>query len=296
MKKIRMAMMTAVSMLCGIMAFGTPVFAMEGITKSNFNYVQYANTYPDVYAAFGYDRDQIYNHYVKYGKAEGRMACMTPTEGLTVQNFNAAQYAKDNPDIAAVVGKSSKALYQNFITVGFSTGRVGHSTDELIEAKLKLYRVIPTITNPGMTDEEKVKAVHDWLCRNIHYGYIRYIGTDEVAADSYTASGPMNYETAVCSGYAEAFKRFMDYMGIDSKYVEGTGYNSLYPNGGSHAWNQVKIDGKWYNMDVTWDDPVNGDSGVVNSYDYYLNNSSEFSNSHVAEKAYADIESIEFED
>ena len=116
MKKIRMAMMTAVSMLCGIMAFGTPVFAMEGITKSNFNYVQYANTYPDVYAAFGYDRDQIYNHYVKYGKAEGRMACMTPTEGLTVQNFNAAQYAKDNPDIAAVVGKSAKALYQNFIT------------------------------------------------------------------------------------------------------------------------------------------------------------------------------------
>ena len=39
-------------------------------------------------------------------------------------------------------------------------------------------------------------------------------------------------------------------------------------NGGGHAWNKVKVDGSWYNIDLTWDDPVS--SRPILSYDYFL--------------------------
>lgn len=37
-----------------------------------FDHIQYAKTYPDLYEAFGYDAKKLWNHWVRYGKAEGR--------------------------------------------------------------------------------------------------------------------------------------------------------------------------------------------------------------------------------
>ncbi len=49
-----------------------PVSAAEGL--DTFDYKAYADTYPDLKAAFGYDAAALYNHYVIAGKAEGRTA------------------------------------------------------------------------------------------------------------------------------------------------------------------------------------------------------------------------------
>ena len=51
-------------------AGGAP--ASSGITKKNFDAKAYADTYPDLKAAFGYDKNALWNHYINYGKAEGR--------------------------------------------------------------------------------------------------------------------------------------------------------------------------------------------------------------------------------
>ena len=48
--------------------------AQKGLTKSNFDYKAYADTYPDLKAAFGYDKDKLWDHYNNFGKAEGRTA------------------------------------------------------------------------------------------------------------------------------------------------------------------------------------------------------------------------------
>ena len=55
---------------------------------------------------------------------------------------------------------------------------------------------------------------------------------------------------AVCQGYAETMKLFLDALGIENKLVYGTG------GGISHVWNLLCLDGDWYHMDVTWDDPL----------------------------------------
>lgn len=61
----------------------------------------------------------------------------------------------------------------------------------------------------------------------------------------------------VCQAYAGLFQKFADKTGINVIYVTGTGYSS---DGSSedHAWNKVEVDGQWYNLDVTWNDPTTG--------------------------------------
>ena len=48
--------------------------ASKALTKNNFDYKAYADTYPDLKAAFGYDKDALWNHYNNFGKKEGRTA------------------------------------------------------------------------------------------------------------------------------------------------------------------------------------------------------------------------------
>lgn len=58
-----------------------PVSAAESL--ADFDYQTYADTYPDLKAAFGYDAAALYNHYETNGKAEGRVAVFT--EAATTQ-------------------------------------------------------------------------------------------------------------------------------------------------------------------------------------------------------------------
>ena len=69
-----------------------------------------------------------------------------------------------------------------------------------------------------------------------------------------------------CAGYAKSIQYLCDLAGIESTVVVGTDKND-----NSHAWNVVKVDGKWYNLDTTWDDPIL--SNVVKTnirYRYFL--------------------------
>ncbi len=85
----------------------------------------YAETYPDVKNALGTDEATLYNHYVSYGKAEGRMACAsTNTQAAAGDElFDAEYYASMNPDVVKAVGTSKEALYQHYINYGKAEGR-----------------------------------------------------------------------------------------------------------------------------------------------------------------------------
>lgn len=106
----------------------------------------------------------------------------------------------------------------------------------------------------GINRFEKVKSINDTLCDMVTYPEQQ--GTFSDGSPWY---GPMAHQptgallngSAVCEGYAEAFKLICDREGIPCITVLGTG------NGGAHKWNYVKMDdNKWYMMDVTWNDQV----------------------------------------
>ena len=126
----------------------------------------------------------------------------------------------------------------------------------------KIRSIIKKQIKPKMSTAERGKAIHDYIILNCKYDYKNYLkGT--IPSKSYTAEGVILKKKAVCAGYAEAFQLFMDALGIPCKTITGT-----TPSGG-HAWNIVKINKKWYQIDLTWDDPVPDEKGRV-VYNYFL--------------------------
>lgn len=127
--------------------------------------------------------------------------------------------------------------------------------------------VIDKIITKNMSEFEKAKAIHDYLVVNVDYDYENYLA-NTIPYERYTVIGALRDKYAVCAGYAKAFEVLCQLAGLECTYVTG------HVPAGYHAWNQVKIDGKWYNIDVTWDDPVYigkpFDDHKYNNYSYFL--------------------------
>lgn len=122
------------------------------------------------------------------------------------------------------------------------------------------------IVTDGMSDREKIRAIHDYLVYNANY----VNNGDYSSAENwaYGATGVLLHKEGVCQSYALAFYIMARAAGLECRYVTGTASNSL--GTGGHAWNRVKVDGQWYYVDCTWDDPVGG--GYEN-YNYYMSES-----------------------
>ena len=91
------------------------------------------------------------------------------------------------------------------------------------------------------------KAIHNYMVLNCEYDYDN-LQNNTIPWVSYSAEGVLVNRTAVCQGYALAFQMFMEVLDIPCETITSYQLN--------HAWNRVMLDGEWYMVDVTWDDPV----------------------------------------
>ncbi len=134
-----------------------------------------------------------------------------------------------------------------------------------------------------MSEREKVQAVHDWIINNTVYDYQNYLN-NTIPNESYEIEGVMLKGVGVCSGYAKTFDYFMYVLGINHEYV--TGVASGNAGTGGHAWNRVLIDGNWFYIDCTWDDPVCVGGGNMLRYDYFLISYEVISQNHIQQSVY----------
>lgn len=114
-----------------------------------------------------------------------------------------------------------------------------------IELYNKVSAIIDSTISFDMDDYEKEVALHDYLVKNCQYGYPE--NNDEYG---YRAYGALVLDEAVCNGYAEAMALLLKCVDVQATIITGEANDQL------HAWNQVNIDGKWYHLDATWNDPV----------------------------------------
>ncbi len=105
-----------------------------------------------------------------------------------------------------------------------------------------------------MTDLEKALALHDYLVVNCEYDYENYLN-DSISTYSYSAYGALVDRMAVCQGYALAYKLLCNRAGIECYMVSSQKMN--------HAWNLIRLDESYYQVDTTWDDPVWDSLGLV---------------------------------
>lgn len=129
----------------------------------------------------------------------------------------------------------------------------------------RLDAIAAQIITPGMTDREKVTAIHDYMVR--HYSYDTT--PDLETMDSYSFYGLLMNGKGVCDGYSQLFDLLCAKAGVLCEYVSGTANG--YMGRSRHRWNRVLIDDVWLNVDVTFDDPIpdGGASGTV-SHKYLL--------------------------
>lgn len=134
-----------------------------------------------------------------------------------------------------------------------------------VQAKVK--EILGKIIKPGMTSVQKELAIHDYLVENGEYNNSS-IENNIVLAEDHNAYGILVKGIGVCESYAKAMHQLCKAAGVECIYVTGMGGN------GPHAWNMVRLDdGKWYNVDVTWDDPTyaNKNQQIVKVQHKYFN-------------------------
>ena len=117
----------------------------------------------------------------------------------------------------------------------------------------KAAEVLKLCVRDDMNAYEKELAVHDWIIEAAEYdpGELSSSPWETPDPDNDNPYGIFYSGKGVCLGYSSTFQLFMDMLGIECITVHGSARDDE-----PHAWNMVRLDGDWYCVDVTWDDPV----------------------------------------
>ena len=121
------------------------------------------------------------------------------------------------------------------------------TAQDVAAMQVKLDQLVDQANTLCQTNLEKVFYVHEWLVQNIAYD--REHLSDDVQ-DDHNLRGALLEGTAVCDGYAKTYALTLRKLGITGVLVTSKDIG--------HAWNMVELDGNWYQVDCTWDDPVDG--------------------------------------
>ncbi|MDD2619949.1 MAG: transglutaminase domain-containing protein [Syntrophomonadaceae bacterium] len=151
------------------------------------------------------------------------------------------------------------------------------TAEEINELDNRVADIINKTIKPGMTQFEKELALHDYIIDHCAYDYKNY-QNNTVSSASFNQYGVLVLGKAVCQGYADAMFRLCREAGLECHVVSGEAKqdNSWI----SHAWNIVKIDGQFYQLDVTWDDPIMADGTQTLSYYYFNLTDAELTGNH----------------
>lgn len=128
---------------------------------------------------------------------------------------------------------------------------------------------LAALVTPGMTELEIVRSLHDDLVKRCTYS----------VASGGSAATMLLTNRGVCEAYSRAYQLLMEMAGIRTHSVLGhVGRQAHRP----HTWNMACVDGDWYHVDVTWDDPL--DNGKLQadtvSHTYFLLTDKQISADH----------------
>lgn len=131
---------------------------------------------------------------------------------------------------------------------------------DYLDASLELYRENVDAANALLasldlsgSEREQALAIAEWLVDNVKY--------DSNTADLDSVHGVLVGRTGVCDGFAWTYDFLCKKAGLDTLFV------NVHHEGFQHAWNMIRLDGKWYHVDITWMNTAAPDAGYR---DYFL--------------------------
>lgn len=224
--------------------------SFSDLLKTTSGQDELGNYYQSAIEAYTYDNPEIF--YLSPNKMYLNIETTTVGNNVTYNVYI------DN-------GNESNYLIDEFS----SQSQVENAISQIEQVKNQI------LQNKNQDTYDNIKMVHDYLINNIEYD------TTISQENIYNVYGGLINGKAVCEGYARSFKYLMDELGIPCTLVIGKGTN-LQGQTENHAWNYVQLNGNWYAIDCTWDDPVSTTGYVSENskYRYFLKGSNEFSKDH----------------
>lgn len=156
---------------------------------------------------------------------------------------------------------SFNQIETSFDSLGEINIKVIHNYTEEMEIILnyKIDEIIKDEITDDMDTINKIKTIHDYIINNTKYDQNR---SDKNIFEykSNNAYGVLIEGYGICSGYTDSMMLFLEKLNIKSYKVSSE----------NHVWNKVFINNNWYNLDLTWDDPVNSDGSDSLEHTFFL--------------------------
>lgn len=243
------------------------------IAKANDYYLDNDYTYLKNYTDDVSNKEELLN-YIYYVINTGS----TYADGECTKEYT--NCTKDLNEIANDEKKLS--LINNFVhpfnsfkTISFTYNDQGrfsliiehiYTEEEITKINYIVDNKIKELIIDTMTNEEKVKIIHDYIIDNTTYDTLK---TENIHDDTYksnTAYGVLIQGYGICSGYSDAISIFLNKLNIENYKISND----------THIWNLVYLNGVWSHLDATWDDPIskfneNRDTYFLINYDELVN-------------------------
>ena len=253
------------------------------IAKANDYYLDNDYTYLKNYTDDVSNKEELLN-YIYYVINTGS----TYADGECTKEYT--NCTKDLNEIANDEKKLS--LINNFVhpfnsfkTISFTYNDQGrfsliiehiYTEEEITKINYIVDNKIKELIIDTMTNEEKVKIIHDYIIDNTTYDTLK---TENIHDDTYksnTAYGVLIQGYGICSGYSDAISIFLNKLNIKNYKISND----------THIWNLVYLNGVWSHLDATWDDPIskfneNRDTYFLINYDELV---SLYDNTHSFDK------------
>lgn len=159
------------------------------------------------------------------------------------------------------------------------------SAKGLSEKDAAIFNAVRMVTGmcvtTDMSDCEKALAVHDWMVYNAEYdtNLLKQLPDFEEDPDNDNPYGFLVHRKGICKGYTSSFQLLMDVLGVECISVQGEA-DGAGEGWEEHAWNMIRLDGEWYVVDCTWDDPLSYGTVSEASHHRYFCVTSDFIRAH----------------
>ena len=260
----------------------------------------YPIEYPRRYESGGFSAIEVLSQYTDTEELRAYLfeqfkSCPTYVDvrsfGIPVSAFDAVQYFiwREIPESFHVNGLGASTngttILKIAATYAYTASEYAEMLAECEETAAGLAAGIAD--NDSLSDVEKALFLHDRLAVSCEYNY------NTADDDRYLMYGALGKHTAVCDGYSKAYSYLLRLAGIESLNCSSDDLN--------HSWNLVKIDGIYYHVDVTWDDPsiksgARGINGYVRHTNFMRSNDGIKATGHDATDYYAPAYDTRYDD
>lgn len=267
----------------------------DNVEINKYFYNQLEEPSKKMYRAFVSNKENMQkgNYEIDFGDVFTDILSKADGQNILGDYYQTAieAYIYDNPDVfylspskmylnIETTTKGKQKSYRTFVNSGDNLNYFiddFSSSYEVENAIKELEEIRRLVVSRKTGDRYKdIKMVHDYLISTIEYD------NSVSHKNIYNIYGALVSKSCVCEGYSKAFKYLLDGLNINNTLVIGIATNSNRQSE-NHAWNYVDVNGTWYAVDVTWDDPIIIGNGYVSEnikYKYFLKGSTTMNMNH----------------